>query len=43
MMTKSLKAAKADGVDVKAIKRETIEMISYVSASDNGNSVPERG
>ena len=42
-MTKSLKAAKADGVDVKAIKRETIEMISYVSASDNGNSVPERG
>lgn len=34
--------AAAAGVDVKAIKRETIEMISYVSASDNGNEVPER-
>ena len=42
VMTKSLKEAKNAGVDVKAIKRETIEIISYVSASDNGNSVPER-
>ena len=26
----------------KLIKKETLEMISYVSASDNGNTVPER-
>ena len=27
---------------MKSIKRETIEMISYVSASSNGNQIPER-
>ena len=42
VMTKSLKEAGQAGVDVKSIKRETIEMISYVSASSNGNQVPER-
>ena len=42
VMRKSLRAAAEAGVDVKGIKRETIEMISYVSASANGNTVPER-
>ena len=29
-------------IDAKVVKKDTLETISYVSASDNGNAVPER-
>ncbi len=36
------KALKNCELDTDLVKKETLEMISYVSASDNGNKVPER-
>ena len=39
IMDKVLKK-KADTFDIALVKKEACEMISYVSASDNGNSVP---
>ena len=34
------KVLKMTDLDTELIKKETLEMISYVSASDNGNAVP---
>jgi len=31
-----------EGIDAEVVKALTFEMISYVSASDNGNAVPAR-
>ena len=42
--TKILKRALKDqsDLDLRVVKKECLETISYVSASDNGNSIPER-
>lgn len=41
ILKRVLKDAK-DELDCRVVKKETLEMISYVSASDNGNSIPPR-
>lgn len=42
IMDKALTNLRDVELDVELIKKETLEMISYVSASDNGNAVPKR-
>ena len=41
ILAKSLKDFE-DDIDIERVEELTLETISYVSASDNGNSVPER-
>ena len=41
--TKIIKIAlKETSFNIQSVLEEVIELISYVSASDNGNTVPER-